>query len=120
MRRLALDALGSAKTRGVTYADVRVVESRERSVATKNGKIGRLSSSTSRGVGIRVLAGGCWGFAATDDLSREGLNAAAALAIDIAHSGRHARKKDVELMPEPAYEAEWVSPCRIDPFTIPV
>ena len=80
MKQLALEALDSALRPGVTYADVRLVESRERDLSTKNGKPGQVSSSESAGLGIRVLAEGCWGFAATDDLSKAGVESAAALA----------------------------------------
>jgi TldD protein len=105
---------------GVTYADVRAIETRERDVTTKNGKAGQVSSSESQGIGIRVLAFGCWGFAATDDLSKAGIESAAALALEIARAGTAAKKADVTLAPEKKYEATWVSPCAIDPFSIPV
>ncbi len=72
------------------------------------------------GLAIRVLANGCWGFSATDDLTRDGVQAAAALAREIARAGTLAKKHDVVLAPEDKYEATWVSPVRIDPFTIPV
>jgi TldD protein len=72
------------------------------------------------GIGIRVLAYGCWGFAATDDLTQEGIESAAALALQIARAGTAARKQDVTLAPEQKYEATWVSPFQIDPFSIPV
>ncbi len=45
MKRLALEALDAAVRRGVSYADVRVVEIRDRQVSTKNGKTGHVSSS---------------------------------------------------------------------------
>ena len=73
-----------------------------------------------RGIGIRVLASGCWGFAATDDLTREGVEAAAQLALEIARAGTAARKREVSLAPEEKYEATWVSPFSIDPFSVPV
>jgi TldD protein len=120
MRRIAQEALDGAVCRGVDYADVRAIETRERHVSTKNGKIGHVASSHSLGVGIRVLAGGCWGFAATDQLDSEGLAAAAALAADIARASAAAKKKDIVLAPEGKYEAVWSSPCRIDPFAISV
>ncbi len=120
MKQLALDALDSALQTGVTYADVRVVESRERDLSTKNGKPGQVSSSESAGLGIRVLANGCWGFAATDDLTRDGVEAAARLAVDVAHSSALAKKHDVVLAPEDKHEAVWTSPCRIDPFSVSV
>jgi TldD protein len=120
MQHLALDALDAATGPAVTYADTRVMEIRDRQVSTKNGKTGHVSSGLSMGLAIRVLAHGCWGFAATDDLSRDGVRAAAALALEIARAGTLARKREITLAPEEKYEATWVSPIRIDPFSIPV
>ena len=120
MKDLALEALDAVAGRGVSYADARALEIRERDVSTKNGKAGHVSSSESQGIGIRVLASGCWGFASTDDLTREGVARAAALALEIARAGAAARKQEVALAPEEKYEATWVSPCAIDPFSIPV
>ncbi len=120
MKDLALRALDAVARRGVTYADVRAVESREREISTKNGKTGHVSSTESQGIGIRVLAHGCWGFAATDDLTANGIDAAAALALEIARAGTAARTHEVALAPEEKYEAVWVSPIRIDPFSVSI
>jgi TldD protein len=120
MQQLALEALDSALRPGVTYADVRAIEAQERDLATKNGKPGQVSAAESAGIGIRVLADGCWGFAATDDLTQNGVKAAAALAVEIAKSSALAKKHDVVLAPEDKYEASWVSPCQIDPFSVSV
>jgi len=120
MRSLATAALDAAMRSGVTYADVRVIESQDRGLTTKNGRPGNVSSAESIGLGIRVIAGGCWGFAATDDLTTDGINTAAALAISIARASALAKKHDVVLAPESKYESTWVSPCAIDPFSIPV
>src|ERR1700722_2845468 len=120
MKDLALEALDAVVRRGVTYADARAVEIRSREIATKNGKASHVSASESVGIGIRVLAFGCWGFAATDDLSHEGIQSAAALALEIAQSGTAAHKGEVVLAPEEKHEATWISPIAIDPFTVPV
>ena len=120
MKDLALQALDLVARRGVTYADVRVIESREREITTKNGRAGHVSSSESMGMGVRVLAHGCWGFAATDDLTREGIEAAASLAFRIALAGVVARKQGITLAPEAAHQATWVSPFRIDPFSLSI
>lgn len=120
MRQIAEKALEAATRRGVTYADVRVEESRERHVSTKNGQPGNVGYYETLGVGIRVIADGCQGFAATDDLSTRGIERAAALAIDIARAGLHARTSGLHLVDEDRYESVWVSPCAIDPFTIPL
>jgi TldD protein len=120
MRDLAERALAAATRNGVTYADVRVEDARERHITTKNGKPANVATYESMGAGIRVIADGCWGFAATDDLSPKGLERAANLAIEIARSGVAAKKRDVVIAPEDAYEAVWVSPYAIDPFTVAV
>jgi TldD protein len=120
MRDLAERALDAALRSGVTYADVRVEDARERHITTKSGKPGTVATYDSLGVGIRVIADGCWGFAATDELSGKGLERAANLAVEIARSGALAKKHDVALAPEQAYESVWTSPCRIDPFGVSV
>ena len=120
MKDLALQALGAVTGRDVSYADARAIEIKDRELGTKNGKVAQLSSSESLGLGIRVIAAGCWGFAATDDLTRDGVEVAAQLALRIARSGAAARHGEVVLAPEDRHEATWVSPCRIDPFAIPI
>ncbi len=120
MNDLALAALDAALDSDVSYADVRLIESRSRRVSTRNGAPSVVAEDESQGVGIRVLAGGCWGFAATGDLSRGGIGRAAALAREIARSGSLAKTRDVVLAPEEKYEAVWVSPCAIDPFSTAV
>jgi TldD protein len=120
MKQIAQNALDAAVRRGISYGDVRLIQTEERQVSTKNGKIGNVSSSVSLGLGIRVLDRGAWGFAATDDLTAGGIEAAAALAVEIARASALAKKHDVLLAPEQKYEAEWTSPIRTDPFSISV
>jgi len=120
MKQIARRALDAALGAGVEYADVRVVESRERAAGTKNGKVSVASGSETAGVGIRVIVDGCWGFAATGDLSGQGIETAAALAGAIARASGLARKQAVVLAAEPPHVATWVSPCAIDPFEVPL
>jgi TldD protein len=120
MNDIAVNALDAAVRRRISYADVRLIETEERHVSTKNGQIGELATSTSVGLGIRVLDRGSWGFAATDDLTAEGVEEAAELAVQIARSSALAKKHDVTLAPEEKHVAQWTSPIRIDPFAISV
>lgn len=120
MRDLAARALRVAARTGVSYADVRAEHARERQISTKNGRPSNVASHDNAGVGIRVLVEGCWGFAATDNLTDAGLEAAAALAIDIARSGALAKKRDVVLAPEDSYQHTWASAYEIDPFSVSV
>jgi TldD protein len=93
MKQLALQALDSTQRSSISYADVRVAESRDRELATKNRRPGQVSGTESAGLGIRALADGCWGFAATDDLSKSGVESATTLA----RSSGLARTQDVAL-----------------------
>ncbi len=100
--------------------DVRVVDIRQRYLATKNGQPVQARDSQSLGLGIRVIADGAWGFAATDDLSRPSVDRTAALAVEVARASALAKKRDVRLAPEEKRIESWESPCRIDPFTVSV
>src|ERR1700676_4348037 len=120
MRDWANWALETAKRRGATYADARVMDIRHRDISTKNGEVGTLSESESLGIGIRVIAGGAWGVAATDRLTRAGVDACAAQAVAIARASALAKRKNVALVPEESYVDTWQNPFLKDPFRISV
>jgi len=110
-------ALNLAAQRCASYADARIVDDRSRSLATKNGKLGHASDAESQGIGIRVIADGAWGFAASKDLSRAVVEDTAARALAIARASARVKQEDVRLAPEKPVTAKWTTPYRIDPFT---
>src|SRR2546429_1024300 len=120
MKDIAEWALNIAALRGASYADTRIVDERSRTLATKNGKIGSASDAESQGIGIRVIADGAWGFAASDNLSREAVETTAAQAVAIAKASASVKQRDVQLAPEKPATAEWTSPYKTDPFTTSV
>jgi TldD protein len=120
MKKFGAMALDAATSQGATYADVRVIDIRQRYLSTKNGETAQVRESESLGLGVRVIVDGAWGFASTDDLSRQGILAAALKAIEIARASALAKKQDVQLAPETKTVDHWEGPCRIDPFSIPV
>ena len=120
MKDVAQRALDTAAARGATYADVRVVESRQRYLSTKNGQPAQAREAESLGLGVRVIADGAWGFAATDDLAGPAINATAARAVEIARASALAKKHEVVLAPEEKIVDCWEGPCQIDPFAVPV
>jgi TldD protein len=117
---LSTQALDTARIRGATYADVRMMHLRQRDLTTKNGQVGTLAQSESIGLGIRVLASGAWGFASTDRLTGPGVSACAAQAVSIAKASAIAKRKEVVMASEKAYVDSWQSPFRKDPFEIPL
>jgi TldD protein len=116
MKNVADWALDTATQRGATYADVRIVDEKQRALATKNGKVGHAASGESLGLGVRVLVNESWGFAATDDMSRESVERTAAKAVDIARASARVKEQPIRLAPEPAAKIDWATPCKIDPF----
>ncbi len=120
MKEIALWALDTAKAKGASYADVRVVDLRQRYLSTKNGQCAQIRESQSMGVGVRVVADGAWGFASTDDLTRASIDRVAAQAVEIARASATAKKHDVRLAKEPKVIDRWEASCKIDPFSIPV
>jgi TldD protein len=113
-------AIETAKRRGAAYSDARVMDIRQREIGTKNGEVGTLVESETLGIGIRVIAGGAWGFASTDRLTREGIQACAAEAVAIAKASALAKRADVALAPEKPHVDTWQNPFLKDPFRIPV
>ena len=113
-------ALDTAQRRGATYGDVRVMDIRQRDLSTKNGEVGTILEAETLGIGIRVVANGAWGFASTDRLTREGVQACAAEAVAIARASSLAKRENVSLAPEKAYVDTWQNPFLKDPFKIPV
>src|SRR5580700_7751446 len=120
MKDISSWALNVAAQRGASYADARVADDRSRALSTKNGKVGGASDSESSGIGVRVIADGAWGFAASDDLSRAAVEATAARAVDIARASSRVKQHDIRLAPEKSVSAEWTTPFQIDPFTTSV
>jgi TldD protein len=113
-------ALDTALSRGATYADVRVMEVRQRFLSTKNGQAAQVRESESLGLGVRAIADGAWGFAATDDLTRANVDQTAAQAVAIARASALAKKHDVRLAREEKIVDHWEGACAIDPFRVPV
>jgi len=120
MQEWANLALETARVRGARFADARVVDLRLRNLSTKNGQVGTLSEQESLGIGVRALAGGSWGFASTDRLTREGVDACAARAVAIARASALAKRHDVVMAPEQPYVDTWQNPFIKDPFAIPL
>ena len=113
-------ALNIAAMRGASYADARIVSQRSRALTTKNGKVGSASDAESLGMSVRVIADGAWGFAASEDLSRAGVEATAARAVEIARASAKVKREDIRLAAERAVTADWTTPYRVDPFSVSV
>jgi len=118
---LADAALNAARTAGATYADVRIARSLSQFVSARERKIQGIGGSESYGAGIRVIASGTWGFAATNVVTPDGLAAAARNAVAIARANAKFQTEPVQLAPQKGYgTVSWKTPIEKNGFDVPV
>ncbi len=118
MRQLCESAVEAALGAGAEYADARAVVRRSQSISTKNGRIENVSDVETEGIGVRVLAGGAWGFACDRRLDSEGAVAAARRATAFALASAVGRNR--ALTPIQARSGSYRTPVTIDPLTVPL
>ncbi|MBF0297253.1 MAG: TldD/PmbA family protein [Oligoflexia bacterium] len=101
------------------YADVRYRETLSEDIITLNNVLKQYNNVDERGVGIRVLKNGCWGFAATSDLSKESLLKSAKLALEIADNSSVFQYNKIKLTKDKIpMEGKFKTPIMIDPFKV--
>jgi TldD protein len=118
LRALADVALNEARAAGASYADIRIADYRTQRVATREDRVLDVEDSEDRGFGVRVIADGAWGFAASAHLAADEIARTARRAVALARINAKLRREPVVLAPVPAYVAVWNTPIRRDPFTV--
>ena len=107
---LAEGAISKARTAGASYAEARVMATWERQFALKNGEPQPSFFAQGYGIGIRVIAGGALGFAATNDMKRTAVNEIAAKAVRLARASSGVLKKPVGLDSSKPTRKKWAAP----------
>jgi len=120
-KRMADVALNAARSRGATYTDVRIGRYLNQFIVTRDKNIENTVNTESYGMGVRVIANGSWGFAATDKLDDDGIAQAAALAVQIAKENARLLTEPVQLAPQKGYgEVSWKTPMQKNAFEVPI
>jgi TldD protein len=119
-RDLAARALDTARVRGAAYADARFVHREVEEMLVRNGHVDALTRSESAGFGVRVIADGAWGFAASPLLTAAEADRVAALAVAVARASALVRLGEVRLAPVTPVRGTYRTPVRIDPFAVPL
>ncbi len=113
-------ALTRAKLLGASYADIRVNRYRRESITTRERQVQNVSRSASRGLGVRVLVDGAWGFAATNRVEPDAARAAADQAVAVARANAALVSRKVVLAPAEPAVTSWTSGFTRDPFEVPL
>ncbi|MCB1086728.1 MAG: TldD/PmbA family protein [Verrucomicrobiae bacterium] len=118
--KLAEAALGKATALGASFADFHVMQTDSESLFVREEMVQGVDAGSSLGASVRVLVGGAWGFAASDDLSVENVIRLTESAVAIAKAQSGWRKRPVEIETLPAFTGRWEQTIGIDPFTVPM
>jgi TldD protein len=120
-KSLADAALAAAKEAGASYCDVRIGRYLRQFVITREDKVQNVVNTESTGAGVRVIADGAWGFAATNTLTPDGIANAARQAAAIAKANAKVQTARVQLAPAPALgEVSWKTPIVKNAMAVPV
>ncbi len=120
-KRMADIALNAARSRGATYTDARIGRYVNQYIITREDKVENLVNTESYGMGIRVIANGAWGFAATDVLTNDSIAKTAELAVQIAKENSKLISEPVQLAPQKGYgEVSWKTPIAKNAFEVPM
>jgi TldD protein len=120
-KRLADSAMAAARSEGASYCDVRIGRYLRQFVITREDRVENVVNTESTGIGIRAIANGTWGFAATSDMSAEGVVKAARQAVAIAKANAKLTIEPVQLAPVKGVgEVSWSTPIVKNAMEVPV
>lgn len=120
-KQLADVALNAARAKGATYADVRIGRYLNQFVATRENRVQNVANAESFGVGIRVLADGCWGFAASNRVTKDDVAKTAERAVAVAKANAKIGSDPVQLAAQKGFgDVTWKTPIERNAFEVPV
>lgn len=120
-KELADTALNAAKMAGASYADIRIGRYLNQFITTREQQVQNAVNTESFGVGVRVIANGTWGFAATNNVTKEGVAEAARQAVMIAKANTYIQSDPVQLAPVHSHgEVSWQTPIQKNAFEVPI
>lgn len=117
---LAYLAVEEAVRLGAAYADARFETSTREELRTLSGTLVRASHDLDRGLGLRVLVNGAWGFMALGEPTRHDAVVAARRAVAAARASAVMRDRPSEMSPSEAHRGLHRTHVERDPFTVPL
>jgi len=114
------DVLASLAAPSLRYADIRYTTTEQQHVKVRNGEVDHLASTIDRAIGVRVLVGNGWGFAASSDVSDASIRRTAQRALEVAAASHLASTQEVRLSDVEPHIGSWASAYRIDPWSVAI
>lgn len=116
----AYNAVEEAIRLGASYADARYEYHQREDVITRNGTLSQANVSQIRGIGIRVLVRGAWGFVAASEPTRHDVVVAARRAVDLARAAAVLQERPILLVEQTPQRALFRTPIKRDPLAVPL
>ena len=114
MEDLAVYGIDYARKQGAAYADIRAEEHYNEIIIMMSGKVDKAMANRKRGIGVRVIANGAWGFRSTTNLTKDGVKEAVNVAMKAAKASGEHIVKPVELAPTKAHRVKYEIPVKLD------
>jgi TldD protein len=113
-------AINTALQAGASYADIRISSYRSQNIFTREKRVVSVSDDEDKGFGIRVIADGTWGFAASYLLTEAEVVRVAKEAVALARANAKLQREPLKLSKEVSVRDRWQTPIKTDPFEIPL
>ncbi|MDI6904677.1 MAG: TldD/PmbA family protein [Candidatus Bathyarchaeia archaeon] len=111
---LALFAVEHASKLGAEYVDARLEDHYNELIIAANGKVQRGVINRKRGIGIRTLVNGAWGFQSTTDLTKKGIKQATEIAFKVGKASSKHVPTPVKLAPAKTYKTSYKTKVKVD------
>ncbi len=116
-RSAILDNLDRVMKEGAQYADARLyADDSSETLIIYDGNLEANDTEIEQGIGIRIMYGGAWGFAATSDLGKIG--SCFDTALENAKTAARLVRVPLSMGKSPAHKDEYHSPVETDPFAV--
>ncbi len=117
--RVIEEGISRVMAAGASYVDVRYhPEDVSESLVLYDGNLEGNETLEQRGVGVRVLWGGAWGFAATSDLQR--VEECFARSLANARVAASLVSVPLDMGTASPHRSSYSSPVQVDPFSLPL
>jgi TldD protein len=129
LEKLGAVALNEAKRLKASYCDIRIVRYRRETVRVqltpergtgKTLEVPAVADDGSFGFGVRVIADGAWGFAASPNVDPDQIARVTRDAVGVARANATLKARPVQLAPIRAYRDRWQTPHQRNPFSVPL
>jgi TldD protein len=129
LEKLGAIALAEAKKQGATYCDIRINRYRNQFSGyrlspqrggSKTDEVPFVTDRQNFGFGVRVIAKGQWGFAASPNVTPAEIARITREAVTVAKANSALQSQPVRLAPTKSYIDRWISTSEKDPFTVSV